>query len=356
MTEGSFKIRRKKTRVISVGGIEIGGENPICVQSMTTCRTADISAMVKQIHQLEAVNCDIVRLAVNKQEAADALEDILRQIHIPLVADIHFDYRMALQAMKYDVACVRINPGNIGAEWKVGEIVKKAKDRGIALRIGVNAGSLEKKLLKEYGHPTPQALVQSSLSHIEFLEKLGFYNFKVSIKSSDVLANYQACILLSNQTEAPLHLGITEAGTKSYGMVKSAVGIGSLLLRGIGDTIRVSLSSDPVDEVKAGVGILKSLGLRDNVAEVISCPTCARTEIDVFHLAEEVERRALALGKNVKIAVMGCAVNGPGEAREADIGIAGGKGEGLVYRKGVPVKKLPQSEMLNYLMDEVQRM
>jgi len=349
-------IVRRKTREITVGNLKIGGANPIRIQSMTTPKTADISDVTQQILGLEQAGCEIVRVTVNHQEAADALPEILSQIHIPLIADIHFDYKMALEALEHDIACVRINPGNIGAEWKTVEVIKKAKDKGKALRIGVNAGSLEKPLLKKYGHPTPEALVESALSHIEIVEREGFYNFKVSIKSSDVLSNYRAYSLLSEKTEAPLHLGVTEAGTKNYGAIKSAVGIGSLLLAGIGDTIRVSLSCDPVEEVKAGVYILKSLGLKNDAPEVIACPSCGRADIDVFSLAEEVERRVLGLKKNLKIAVMGCVVNGPGESMEADIGIAGGKGEGLVYKKGKPVKKVPEAEMLDFLMNEIRQM
>lgn len=352
-TEQSY---RRKTREINVGGVKIGGNNPVRVQSMTTPKTDDVVEVVKQIHALEAAGCELVRVTVNNQESADALPDILRQVHIPVIADIHFDYKMALEAMKHNIACVRINPGNIGAEWKTVEVIKMAQDMNKAVRIGVNAGSLEKPLLKKYGHPTPEALVESALSAIELVEKQNFYNFKVSIKSSDVRSNYRAYSLLSEKTEAPLHLGVTEAGTKNYGSIKSAVGIGSLLLAGIGDTIRVSLSCDPVDEITAGIYILKSLGLKNDAPEIISCPSCGRADIDVYKLAEEVERRALGLKKNIKIAVMGCVVNGPGESMEADIGIAGGKGEGLVYKKGKAIKKVPEAEMLDYLMSEIERM
>ncbi|MBM4304647.1 MAG: flavodoxin-dependent (E)-4-hydroxy-3-methylbut-2-enyl-diphosphate synthase [Deltaproteobacteria bacterium] len=350
------QLYRRKTREINVGGVKIGGGNPVRVQSMTTPKTDDVVEVVKQIKELEVAGCELVRVTVNNQESADALPEVLRQIRIPVIADIHFDYKMALEAMKHNIACVRINPGNIGAEWKTLEVVKMARDTGKAIRIGVNAGSLEKPLLKKYGHPTPEALVESALSAIDLVEKQNFYNFKVSIKSSDVRSNFRAYSLLSEKTEAPLHLGVTEAGTKNYGSIKSAVGIGSLLLAGIGDTIRVSLSSDPVDEITAGIYILKSLGLKNDAPEIISCPSCGRADIDVYKLAEEVERRALGLKKNIKIAVMGCVVNGPGESMEADIGIAGGKGEGLVYKKGKAIKKVPESEMLEYLMNEIERM
>lgn len=350
------KPERKKTREIHVGPLKIGGGNPIRIQSMTTPKTADVDEVVKQIHQLETAGCELVRVTVNNQEAADALPRIMSQIHIPLIADVHFDYKMALESLKAGVACVRINPGNIGASWKTLEVLKSAGDKSAAIRIGVNAGSLEKSLLKRYGHPTPAALVESALGHIALFESHGFYNFKVSIKSSDVQSNFMAYSLLSAKSDAPLHLGVTEAGTKNYGAVKSAVGIGSLLLSGIGDTIRVSLSCDPVEEIKVGSYILKSLGLKDNAAEVIACPSCGRADIDVFKLAEEVERRALGLKKNIKIAVMGCVVNGPGESMEADIGIAGGKGEGLIYKKGKPVCKVPEDKMVEYLMNEIERM
>lgn len=352
----TFSIPRRKTREITVGKVKLGGDNPVRVQSMCTPKTDDVEAIVKQVADLEMAGCEIVRITVNNQEAADALPAILPRVNIPVIADIHFDYKMALESLKHGVSCVRINPGNIGAEWKTLEIVKAAKDKGVAIRIGVNAGSLEKSLLKKYGHPVPEALVESAMAAIELFEKNDFYNFKLSIKSSDVVSNYRAYTLLSQQTDAPLHLGVTEAGTKNYGSVKSAVGIGSLLMAGIGDTIRVSLSTDPVEEVKVGVYILKSLGLKNDAPEIISCPSCGRADIDVYKLAEEVERRALGLKKNIKIAVMGCVVNGPGESMEADIGIAGGKGEGLVYKKGKAIKKVPEAEMLQYLMEEIEKM
>ncbi len=349
-------IPRRKTREIFVGKVGIGGSHPIRVQSMTTPKTVDVEAVVKQIKELEEVGCDLVRVTVNKEDAAEALPSIISQISIPLIADVHFDYKMALLSVKYGAHCIRINPGNIGASWKVLEVIEAAKDKGVAIRIGVNAGSLEKPLLKRYGHPYPEALAESALHHINIFEQKNFKNFKVSIKSSDVLSNNRAYHLLSAQTDAPLHLGVTESGTKSYGSVKSAVGIGALIMAGIGDTIRVSLSCDPVEEIKVGVDILKSMDLRDNVAEIISCPSCGRADIDVFGLAEEVERRALKLKKKIKIAVMGCVVNGPGESMEADIGIAGGVGEGLIYKKGKAVKKVPEAEMLDFLMAEVERM
>lgn len=350
------QIQRRKTREISVRDIKLGGTNPIRLQSMVTPKTADVEEVLKQVRELESAGCELVRVTVNNQEAADALERILPHVKIPVIADVHFDYKMALESLKRGVDCVRINPGNVGATWKTLEIVKAAKDQAKALRIGVNAGSLEKSLLKRYTHPTPEALVESALGHIALLEGHDFYNFKVSIKSSDVLSNFQAYNMLSQQTQAPLHLGVTEAGTKNYGSVKSAVGIGSLLMAGIGDTIRVSLSCDPVEEIKVGTYILKSLGLKNDAAEVIACPSCGRADIDVFQLAEEVERRALAIKKNIKVAVMGCVVNGPGESMEADIGIAGGKGEGLIYKKGKPIGKVPEDKMVEFLMREIEGM
>lgn len=355
-SQNPSRIIRRKTREIQLGPLKLGGDNPIRVQSMTTPKTENVDAVVDQVEKLEAAGCEIVRITVNNIGAANALPAILERVKLPVIADIHFDYKMALEALKYGIACVRINPGNIGPEWKTLEVVKAARDAGKAIRIGVNSGSLEKPLLKKYGHPTPEALVESALASIALFEKQDFYNFKVSIKSSDVLSNYRAYTLLSMATDAPLHLGVTEAGTKNYGAVKSAVGIGSLLLAGIGDTIRVSLSTDPVEEVKTGVYILKSLGLKLDAPEIISCPSCGRADIDVYALAEEVERRALGLKKNIKIAVMGCVVNGPGESMEADIGIAGGKGEGLVYKKGKAIKKVPEAEMLSFLMSEIEKM
>ena len=354
LTQG--KIHRRKTREISVGNLKLGGDHPIRVQSMTTPKTEDVPAVLEQIEKLTLAGCEIIRVTVNDQKAADALPAILRKVTIPVVADIHFDYKMALESLRHGVDCIRINPGNSGAEWKTVEVISRARDLGKAVRIGVNAGSLEKNLLRKYGHPSPEALVESALQAIDLVEKQNFYNFKVSIKSSDVINNYLAYSMLSQKTEAPLHLGVTESGTKTYGSIKSAVGIGSLLLAGIGDTIRVSLSCDPVDEVKAGVYILKSLGLKNDTPEIIACPSCGRADIDVYSLAEEVERRALGLGKNIKIAVMGCVVNGPGESMEADIGIAGGKGEGLVYKKGKPIGKVPEAQMLDFLMNEIERM
>ncbi len=353
---GTSGINRRKTREITVGNIKLGANHPIRVQSMTTPKTEDVEAVVKQVADLVMAGCEIIRITVNDIGAANAMPAILKRVDIPVIADVHFDYKMALESIKAGVACVRINPGNIGPDWKTIEIVKAARDAGIALRIGVNAGSLEKPLLKKYGHPVPEALVESALASIALVEGQNFFNFKVSIKSSDVLNNYRAYDLLSRQTEAPLHLGVTEAGTRNYGAVKSAVGIGSLLMAGIGDTIRVSLSTDPVEEVKTGVFILKSIGLKNDSPEIISCPSCGRADIDVYKLAEEVERRALGLKKNIKIAVMGCVVNGPGESMEADIGIAGGKGEGLIYKKGKPIGKVPEDKMLEFLMAEIERM
>lgn len=349
-------IQRRQAREISLGNLKIGGTHPIRVQSMATHKTSDVPAVVQQIRELEAVGCEIVRVSVNDQEALSALPAILSQITIPLIADVHFDYRMALGAMRTAVAGVRINPGNIGAKWKTIEVVRMAAATGKTLRIGVNSGSLEKTLIEKYGSPSPQALVESALSSIALMEGLGFYEFKVSIKTSDVLTNLAAYSLLASRTDAPLHVGVTEAGTRHYGLVKSAVGIGGLLLAGIGDTIRVSLAAPPSEEVRAAFSILKCLGLRNDSPEVIACPTCGRTDIDVAALAERVEQWAAGVRKNIKIAVMGCSVNGPGEAKEADIGIAGGKGEGLIYKRGQPLGKVPADQLFECLVREIEQM
>ena len=348
--------RRRKSREITLGNLKLGGDHPIRIQSMTTADTSDTAATIQQIKELQAVGCEIIRVAVNNHGSVEALPQIIGAISIPLIADIHFDYRLAFGALRAGVDCVRINPGNIGAKWKTIEVVRMAMDMGRAIRIGVNFGSLEPLLLEKFGHPTPEALVESALSQIALLEGLGFCNFKVSIKTSDVLTNYEAYCLLSSKTDAPLHIGVTEAGTRHYGLVKSAVGIGSLLLAGIGDTIRVSLSAPPVEEVRAGYDILKCLGLRNETPEVISCPTCGRASIDVASLAERVELWARGVKKNIKIAVMGCAVNGPGESAEADIGIAGGKGEALLYSKGIPIGKVPEHELFGRLIKEIEEL
>ena len=328
----SFK--RRKTREINIGGVKIGGDNPIAIQSMCNTDTRDVKATVDQIKRLEKAGCEIIRVAVPDMEAAECIRDIKKSIDIPLVADIHFDYRLALRCMENGIDKIRINPGNIGSADRVKQVADMAKRNGIPIRIGVNSGSLEKNLVEKYGGVTPQGLVESALGHIKLLEENDFYDIAVSIKASNVPFSVEVYELLSDTVDYPLHVGITEAGTVWGGTVKSAVGIGAILSRGIGDTIRVSLTGDPVEEIYAAKEILKSLELRKFGVEFISCPTCGRTSIDLIKIANEVEERVRNIDKNIKVAVMGCAVNGPGEAREADIGIAGGHGEGLIFKKG----------------------
>jgi (E)-4-hydroxy-3-methylbut-2-enyl-diphosphate synthase len=348
-------MQRKLTKEILVGDVPIGGNAPVTVQSMTNTDTRDVKATVRQIHRLEGAGCEIVRVAVPDQAAAKALSQIKRQIAIPLVADIHFDYRLALSAVEAGVDKLRINPGNIGSQERIEAVVKAASERKIPIRIGVNSGSLEKELLQKYGWPTAEAMVESALRHVAILEKLGFEEILISLKSSDVPVTIQAYELISEKVSYPLHVGVTEAGTLKAGSIRSAVGIGILLAQGIGDTIRVSLTSDPVEEVEVGFEILKSLGLRQRGPTVISCPTCGRTEIDLIPLAEEVERRVKSIEKPLKIAVMGCVVNGPGEAKQADFGIAGGKGEGLVFKHGKVIKKVKETQLVDALLEEIQK-
>lgn len=345
----------KKTRTVFVGGVPVGGGNAVSVQSMTNTDTHDAAATVAQIHALEAAGCDIVRVAVPDEAAARAVAQIKREIHIPLVADIHFDYRLALLCMENGVDKVRINPGNIGDQAKVRAVCDMAKEKHIPIRIGVNGGSLEKHLLQKYGAPTAQALVESALAHAALLEECGFYDIVLSLKASDVPTMIEAYRLAHEACDYPLHLGVTEAGTYESGIVKSAVGIGTLLSSGIGDTIRVSLTDDPVREVSAGIEILKSLGLRKSGVTFVSCPTCGRCQIDLIGIANEVYERVKHLDKDIKIAVMGCAVNGPGEARDADIGIAGGDGIGLLFKKGEIVRRVPQAEIVDTLMQEIEQ-
>ncbi len=345
----------KKTRTVFVGGVPVGGGNAVSVQSMTNTDTRDAAATVAQIHALEAAGCDIVRVAVPDEAAARAIAQIKREIHIPLVADIHFDYRLALLCMENGVDKVRINPGNIGDQSKVRAVCDMAKEKHIPIRIGVNGGSLEKHLLQKYGAPTAQALVESALAHAALLEECGFYDIVLSLKASDVPTMIEAYRLAHEACDYPLHLGVTEAGTYESGIVKSAVGIGTLLSSGIGDTIRVSLTDDPVREVSAGIEILKSLGLRRSGVTFVSCPTCGRCQIDLIGIANEVYERVKHLDKDIKIAVMGCAVNGPGEARDADIGIAGGDGIGLLFKKGEIVRRVPQEEIVDTLMREIEQ-
>ena len=346
--------RRKETRQISIGGLRIGGGAPIAVQSMTNTFTHDVAATVAQIERLEAVGCELVRVAVPDQAAAEAITSIKKEISIPLVADIHFDYRLAMEAMKAGADGLRINPGNIGAAGKVKAVANEAKERGIPIRVGINAGSLEKNLLKKYGGATSQAMVESALRNIELLRSFNFYDIKVSIKASDVLRTVEAYRLLSSQTDLPLHVGVTEAGSLFSGTVKSALGIGILLAEGIGDTIWVSLTRDPVDEIRVGYEILKALKIRQRGPEVVSCPTCGRCEIDLVDIVERVESALLTRTIPVQLAIMGCVVNGPGEAREADIGIAGGKGHGVLFKKGKVVRKVKEQSLVEVLLEEVE--
>jgi (E)-4-hydroxy-3-methylbut-2-enyl-diphosphate synthase len=347
-------IPRKKTRQITLGTVKIGGNAPVAVQSMCNTDTRDAEATLAQIGRLEAAGCEIVRLAVPDEEAARSLGMIRKGAAMPLIADIHFDYRLALESVKQGVDGLRINPGNIGGKEKVGEVVRACKDRGVPIRIGVNAGSLEKQLLEKYGHPTPEAIVESAFGHIRILEDLNYTEIKVSLKASDVLTTVAAYRLFSGESDYPLHIGISEAGTIFSGTIKSSVGLGILLSGGIGDTMRVSLTADPVEEVRAAYEILKSLKIRQRGVNIISCPTCGRTEIDIIGLAEKVEKRLAHIKEPVTVAVMGCVVNGPGEAREADVGIAGGKGVGLLFKHGEVLKKFPEAELADVLVKEVE--
>ena len=343
-----------KTKVIQIGDRVIGGGNTILIQSMCNTKTEDVAATVSQILKLEQAGCDIIRVAVPTMEAAAALKEIKKQIHIPLVADIHFDYRLAIAAMENGADKIRINPGNIGSRERVKAVVDKARELHIPIRVGVNSGSLEKGLIEKYGGVTAEGLVESALEKTAMIEELGYDNLVISIKSSDVMMCVKAHELIHSQTSYPLHVGITEAGTLTSGNIKSAVGLGLILHQGIGDTIRVSLTGDPVEEIKSAKLILRTLGLRRGGIEVVSCPTCGRTRIDLIGLANQVENMVTEFDQlNVKVAVMGCVVNGPGEAREADLGIAGGIGEGLLIKKGEIVKKLPESELLPALREEL---
>lgn len=349
-------MKRKLTRKIKVGSLYIGGDSPITVQSMTNTDTRNVAATVYQIKELEKAGCDIIRSAVPDMEAARALKDIIDQINIPMVADIHFDYRLALEAVKSGVSALRINPGNIGSIDRVREVAYAALDRAIPIRIGVNSGSLEKTLLNKYGTVTAEALVESALGHADILESLGFKDIVISIKSSDVPMMIESYKLMAQKADYPLHLGVTEAGTLWRGTIKSSIGIGALLALGIGDTIRVSLTGSPIEEVKVGKEILKSLGLLQSGIQFVSCPTCGRTEIDLIKIAKEVEERLKDCQKNIKVAIMGCIVNGPGEAREADIGIAGGKKEALIFKKGEIVKKVKEEFVVDELIKEIENM
>lgn len=346
-------IDRKKTRRIYIGNVAIGDGAPISVQSMTNTKTTDTEATVAQINALQAAGCDIVRLAVPDMEAAQNLGNIIAKVKVPLVADIHFDYRLALEAINQGISALRLNPGNIGSGERVRAVVKEAKAHHIPIRIGVNAGSLDKTLLEKYGGVTAEALVESALQHVRILEQQGFYDMKISLKAHDVPLTLEAYQLMSEKVDYPLHLGITEAGTARTGMIKSAVGIGALLAQGIGDTFRISLTGDPVVEVKVANEILKSLGMREYGPTLISCPTCGRTCIDLAGIAEQVEERLSGIKEPISVAVMGCVVNGPGEARGADVGIAGGNGVGLVFRKGEIIRKVDEKDLVDELFKEI---
>ena len=347
---------RHKTRQIKLGEVAIGGDAPVSIQSMCNTDTRDVAATMGQIEQLQQAGCEIVRCAVPDQQAAEALGAIRDGIRIPLVADIHFDYKLALLALEAGVDGLRLNPGNIGERWKVEEVVQACRDRAVPIRIGVNGGSLEKELLQKYGHPCAEAMAESAMGHIHILEELNYPEIKVSLKVSDIHRTVEAYRLLAKQVDYPLHVGITEAGTTWAGTIKSAVGLGTLLYDGIGDTLRVSLTGDPVEEVKVGWEILKSLGLRERGPVFVSCPTCGRCEVELIAIAEEVEKRLHDLPKALTIAVMGCVVNGPGEAREADLGIAGGRGQGLLFSRGEIVRKVPQDELADALVEEAWKM
>lgn len=347
---------RRNTKKIKIGDIYVGGDSKITIQSMTNTDTRDVEATVRQILKLEETGCHVIRCAVPDIDAAEAIKLIVPKIHIPLVADIHFDYKLALKSMENGVSALRINPGNIGSKEKVKQVAISAMDKGIPIRIGVNSGSLKKELLQKYGKVCPEALVESALEHISILEELNFKDIIVSIKSSNVMQMIESYRAISKQVEYPLHLGVTEAGTNWRGTIKSSIGIGTLLAEGIGDTIRVSLTGDPIDEIKTGKEILKTFGYIKEGIEFISCPTCGRTQIDLIKIANEVEEKLVNCDRHIKVAIMGCIVNGPGEAREADIGIAGGKGEGLIFKKGEIIKKVKEDKLVEELINEINKL
>ncbi len=356
MGQDGFKPTRRRTRTVQVGNVRIGGDAPISIQSMTNTKTSDVEATVAQIQALEAAGCDIVRVAVPDMAAAEAITDIKARIRIPLVADIHFDWRLAIAAMRNGVDKIRLNPGNIGHSDRVGEVVAVAREMKVPIRVGVNAGSLEKELLAKYGRVCPEALVESAMNEVRLLERLDFDNIVIAVKSSNVPLSLAAYRLLAEQTEHPFHIGVTEAGTPYRGIIKSAAGIGSMLLDGLGDTLRVSLTGDPVEEVKAGREILRACGLYAKGIEFISCPTCGRTEINLIAIAEQVERALEGVDLPLKVAVMGCVVNGPGEARDADIGIAGGRDCAILFRKGEVVRTIPEDAIVETLVTEIRQM
>ena len=344
---------RTETKPVKVGPLTIGGNDQVIIQSMTMTKTADVAATVAQIHRLEEAGCDLVRVTVNNNEAADAIRDIKKQIHIPLVADIHFDHRLALKAIENGIDKVRINPGNIGKRERVEAVVRACRERGVPIRIGVNVGSLERHILERYGYPTAQGMLESALHHIAILEELDFHDIIVSMKASDVPLAIEAYRLAAESFAYPLHLGITESGTLFGGTIKSAAGLGTLLSMGLGNTIRVSLSADPVEEVKVARELLKTFGIIQNAVTLVSCPTCGRIDIDLISIAGEIEQYVQNIRAPIRVSVLGCAVNGPGEAREADIGIAGARGEGLLFRCGEVVRKVPEREMVSELKKEI---
>ncbi|MBW1783616.1 MAG: flavodoxin-dependent (E)-4-hydroxy-3-methylbut-2-enyl-diphosphate synthase [Deltaproteobacteria bacterium] len=348
--------KRKKTRQIHVGPIPIGGDAPIAVQSMTNTDTRDVAATIHQIERLREAGCEIVRLAIPDEEAVNGFREIKKRVRVPLIADIHFDHRLALGALRAGADGLRINPGNIGSQKAVEKVVHGARERAAPIRIGVNAGSLHRDVLFRYGGPTPEAMVESAMEHVRLLESLNFDLMKISLKSSDVRNTIRAYELLSERIDYPLHLGVTEAGTLISGTVKSAIGIGYLLAEGIGDTFRVSLTRDPVEEVRVAYEILRSLGLRSRGPEIISCPTCGRCEIDLFSLVEKVEKAVSHITASPKVAIMGCVVNGPGEAKEADVGVAGGIEQGILFRKGKVVKKVPEDQLAEILIKEIRKL
>lgn len=346
---------RRKTRKVWVGDIPVGGDAPVSVQTMTKTKTSDVEGTVEQIRKSADEGCDIVRITVNDKQAAAAMADIVRKSPLPIVADIHFNHIFALEAIKAGVAKVRINPGNIGSIDRIHQVLAAAKERGIPIRIGVNSGSLEEDILEEYGYPTPEALFESAMRHANICEEFGFRDVIISVKSTDTRLMIEAYRYIAERTDYPLHLGVTEAGTTRVGTIKSSVGIGTLLAEGIGDTIRVSLTDEPWKEVEVGKEILRSLGLASRSVEIIACPTCGRLEVDLFKITNELEKRLAGIKKPIKIALLGCVVNGPGEASEADIGIAAGKGVGILYRKGVVVRRLKEEEIIDAVYEEAMK-
>ncbi|MCR1849741.1 flavodoxin-dependent (E)-4-hydroxy-3-methylbut-2-enyl-diphosphate synthase [Paraclostridium sordellii] len=346
--------KRRLSKEVSVGSLKIGGNNPISIQSMTNTDTRDAKATIDQIKRLEEVGCDVVRVAVPDMEAAKNIGEIKKNVNIPIIADIHFDYRLALEAIDQGVDGVRINPGNIGSIDRVKMVVNKCREKNLKIRIGVNGGSLEKELLEKYGSATAEALVESAMGHVKILEDLDFYNIVISLKSSDIYKTLDAYELIAKKVDYPLHIGITESGSVKKGTIKSSIGVGALLLKGIGDTIRISLTGDPTEEVIVGKEILRSLYLLNDKIKVISCPTCGRCNIDLISVVNEVEEKINKVDKDITVAIMGCAVNGPGEAKEADIGIAGGKGEGLLFKKGEIIRKINGDKLVDELLAEIE--